>query len=257
MSDIPLIGVTSSWTPFVENRPVFPDGSFDYLKNEYTDSILRAGGLPVTIPNFTKEHWEFIDPLIRRFDGLLLSGGSDFSPDLFGQNELSEAGCVVRRRRDEFELELMRRWDILRPQSPILAICRGHQLLNIHYGGDLYQDFEACGIKTIEIGHRTAEKRRTYHDIEVFESTRLASIVGAGTIHVNSSHHQGIDRLAEGFVVSARAEDGIIEAIEQTTPQTPQGDGKRWLISIQWHPEALSDETSAALFLAFVVACRK
>lgn len=233
----------------MENRPVFPDGSFDYLKNEYSDSITRAGGLPIIIPNFEKEDWYLIDYLIPRFDGLLLSGGSDFASDLFGQEEIPGADCVVRRRRDEFELELMRRWDAIRPNSPIFAICRGHQLINIHYGGTLFQDFKACGVKTIEIGHRTAEKRRTYHNIDVYEKTLLAEIVGAGKLHVNSSHHQAIDRLADGFVVTARAEDGIVEAIEEKYT-------KRWLLSIQWHPEALTDDASAALFKAFVDACK-
>lgn len=250
MKEIPLIGVTASWTPFVENRPVFPDGSFDYLKNEYSDSLARAGGLPVIIPNFKRDDWHLIDSLIRRLDGLLLSGGSDFAPDLFGQEEIPGSDCIIRRRRDEFELELMKRWDLIRPRSPVFAICRGHQLINIHYGGTLFQDFETCGVKTIEIGHRTKEKRRTYHDIEVYKNTLLAGIVGAGKLHVNSSHHQGVDRIAGGFIATAKAEDGIIEAIEQPISE-------RWLLSIQWHPEALTDEASAKIFAAFVEACIK
>jgi len=248
MANVPLIGVTASWTPFVENRSVFPDGSFDYLKNEYTDSILRAGGLPVIIPNLEREHWGLMDQLIRNLDGLLLSGGSDLAPDLFGQPNLPGSDCVIRRRRDEFELDLMHRWDMLRPHSPVLAICRGHQLLNVLYEGTLIQDFAACGIKTIDCGHRTIDKRRTYHDVDVLEGTKLSRITGSGSIHVNSSHHQAIDSLADGFIISARAEDGVIEAIEET-------DENRWLISIQWHPEALTDEISAAIFQAFVEAC--
>ncbi len=250
MKNMPIIGVTASWTPPVENRPVFPDGSFDYLKNEYTDSVANAGGLPIIIPNFEREHWHYLDSLIRRLDGIFFSGGSDFAPDLFGQEAIPEADCVVRRRRDEFELELFRRWDMIRPKSPVLAICRGHQLLNIRYGGTLYQDFDACGIPTIEIGHRTAEKRRTYHDIEIESGTLLAEIVGKGNLEVNSSHHQAIDRLAENLKVTAWAEDGIIEAVEEISPQ-------RWLLSVQWHPEALTDSASKAIFKAFVEACAK
>jgi putative glutamine amidotransferase len=249
MSHIPLIGITASWAPFVEKRPVFPDASFDYLKNEYSDSIARAGGLPVIIPNFEKEHWSFIDPLIRRLDGLLLSGGSDFSPDLFGQEEIPEAKCVFRRRRDEFELELLQRWDAIRPKSPVMAICRGHQLVNIRYGGTLVQDFDACGVRTIEIGHRTPELQRTYHDVEICTNSILAGIVGTGKLHVNSSHHQAVDKLADGFRVTARAEDGVIEAIEETNP-------RRWLISVQWHPEALTDSASEVLFEEFIKACK-
>jgi len=250
MDSTPLIGITSSWAPFERNRPVLPDGSFDYLKNEYSDSIARAGGASVIIPNFEKDGWGLLDHLINRLDGLLLSGGSDLAPDFFGENEISEAGCFIRRRRDELELELLRRWDSIRPDRPILAICRGHQVLNVYYGGTLIQDFAACGKATIPENHRTPDGHRTYHEIEVLGGTLLAEITGEGTIKVNSSHHQGTDRLGEGFIVSARAADGIIEAIELKEP-------KRWLLSVQWHPEALNDEASDRIFEAFVEACRK
>ncbi len=247
MKHFPLIGVTASWTPFVEKRPVFPDGSFDYLKNDYTDSVADAGGIPIIIPNLERENWKLLDPLIRRLDGLLFSGGSDITPDLFGQEEIPGSNCIIRRRRDEFEMELMRRWDVIRPHGPILAICRGHQLLNIHNGGTLIQDFGACGVDVIPEGHRTPEKRRTYHEVGITKGGLLAEIMGEGRTRVNSSHHQAIDKLAENFRAVAFADDGIIEAIEPIEPG-------RWVLSIQWHPEALSDDASAGIFEAFVKA---
>ncbi len=248
MTRPPIIGITASWAPFKKGRPFFPDSAFDYLKCEYYEPLARLGALPLIIPNLLPEQWPLLDTIARQMDGLLLSGGSDLAPDLFGQDELPASGCVVRRRRDELELELLRRWNLIRPHGPILAICRGHQVLNTLYGGSLFQDFDACGVETIPQGHRTPEKRRTYHDVEVLSGTLLSEVIGAGRHRVNSSHHQGIDRLADGFIVSARAEDGIIEAMEME-------DRTRWLVSVQWHPEAMDNDESARIFAAFVAAC--
>ena len=244
----PIIGIGASWAPTKIGRPAFPDACFDYLKCEYYEPIAKNGAIPLIIPNLEKEHWPLLDTIVRQIDGLLLSGGSDLAPDLFGQEEIAGSDCIIRRRRDEFELELLRRWDMIRPHGPILAICRGHQVLNAYYGGTLFQDFAICGIDTIPEGHRTPEKKRTYHSIDVVPGTLLADVIGAGDHMVNSSHHQGIDVLADGFEVSACAGDGVIEAMEHSCHA-------RWLLSIQWHPEALDDEESARIFAAFVASC--
>lgn len=251
MSRPPVIGVSASFAPYQKGRPVFTDGSFDYAKNEYTDSIIDAGGLPIIIPNFRKKDYHLINPLLRMLDGLLLSGGSDLDSSFFGEENNPEADCVVRLRRDKLEMELLRRWELIRPDGPIMAICRGHQILNVFYGGTLYQDFTFCKVETIPQGHRTPEKHRTEHSIEVFPDTYLAEIIGDGMHTVNSSHHQGIKKLADGFRVSAKSPDGIIEAIE------PIGDNRERIISIQWHPEALPEKPeSGKLFSRFVGNCR-
>lgn len=251
MKRTPLIGITASYAPPKENRPVFPDPEFDYLKCEYHEAIAKAGGIPIIIPNLPPENFGLLDELIRKLDGLLLSGGSDLAPKCFGQELNPSAKCVVHPRRDELELDLVRRWFMIRPKGPILAICRGHQVLNAALGGTLIQDFNACGIETIAVGHRTAEAKRTEHEVTVVPGTRLAEIIGEGEHRVNSSHHQGIDRLAEGYIVSARAEDGIIEAIE---PEGREG----WVISVQWHPEAMQDDlASMKIFKAFIEAAAK
>jgi len=250
MNNPPSIGITVSWVPHQDDRTGFSDTPFDFNKSEYSEAIARSGGLPILIPNLLSEHWDLIDPLLIKIDGLCLSGGSDLAPDLFGQEEIPDAGCLIRRRRDEFELELLRRWDILRPDGPIFAICRGHQVLNIHYGGTLIQDFDACSVETIPQGHRTPDRKRTVHWIKVEDGTLLADIIGEGFHLVNSSHHQGIDRLGEGFIPGAFAPDGIIEGFELKSKS-------RWLISVQWHPEAMMfAEDSRRLFEAFVDACK-
>ncbi len=251
MKRAPFIGITASYAPPADNRRVFPDPEFDYLKCEYHEAIAKAGGLPIIIPNLPPEQFGHLDELVRKLDGLLLSGGSDLAPKHFKQDQNPLAKCVIRERRDELELDLLRRWFLIRPKGPILAICRGHQVLNAFLGGTLHQDFAACGIETIPVGHRTAEAKRTEHKVTIEPGTRLAEIIGEGEHMVNSSHHQGVDRLAKGYIVSARAEDGIIEAIE---PEGREG----WVISVQWHPEAMhKDLASMKIFEAFIEAAAK
>ena len=245
----PIIGVTTTWMPGEKNRKTFPDGSFDYLKNQYSDWLAEFGGIAFPIPTYEKKHWDCLSTILRKIDGLLLSGGDDLAPDLIGQEEIEGAGVVFHRRRDELELELLRRWELMRKDAPILTICRGHQVLNAFYGGEIIQDFDACGVETIPQRHQTPEKGITLHEVEILPDRLLADILGEGRIRVNSSHHQAVKRVADIFTVSARADDGVIEACELK-------DKSRWLLSLQWHPEALFEDSSAKIFRAFVEACR-
>lgn len=249
MKRYPSIGITVSWAPPKEGRAGFPDPGFDFIKNEYVEAVAESGGVPLLIPNLDRPHWALLDQMLPRLDGLLFSGGSDLAPDLFGQEENPEAGCNIRRRRDVFELELLRRWNMIRPDGPIFGICRGHQVLNVFYGGDLFQDFGAYGREVIPQGHLSPEKKRTHHKIDVKDGSMLEGIIGGGDHEVNSSHHQGIKILADDFLASAYAPDGIIEAFELR-------EQSRWLMSVQWHPEAMFDTVeSRKLFKAFIEAC--
>jgi len=251
MAQHPLIGITANWVPDDKGRgKILPTSSFDYLQNNYSDAIARAGGTPVIIPNLGRDFWDLFDVILGKLDGLLLSGGGDIAPEFFGQERIIEADCDIRKRRDETELEILRRWDLLRPDAAILAICRGHQLLNVYYGGTLIQDFDICGKEVIPQEHRKSDSGRTEHEIEVFPETLLATIIGEGTHTVNSSHHQGIDKLAEGLKVGACARDGVIEAVEPNSLA-------RWIISVQWHPEIMCNELSGKIFSAFIDACRE
>lgn len=244
----PLIGISASWAPYEKGRGELPDPCFDYLKCEYIDAVARAGGAPIIIPNLLKEHFDILDDILPRLDGLLLSGGSDLDPKYFGQESIPEARCIIRERRDTFEIELLKRFDEICPKKPVLAICRGHQVLNVHLGGTLFQDYDACGCETIPQKH-ARKGGRTCHEIEVFSGTLLSEIIGEGEHCVNSSHHQGIDELGKGLIVSARAPDRVIEAVELI-------DRSRWLLSVQWHPEAMHDEPSRKIFSAFVESAK-
>jgi putative glutamine amidotransferase len=167
-------------------------------------------------------------------DGLVFSGGSDLDPALYGAAAHPETGGVIRDR-DDFELELMRA--ALEQDVPMLAICRGSQVLNVALGGDLEQHVpDRVGTDV----HKQVNGVFADHDVEVIEDTRLASILG-GHRDVKSHHHQGFGRLGSGLREAARAPDGTLEALEDPS--------RRFTVGVLWHPEAGED---GALFRALV-----
>jgi putative glutamine amidotransferase len=163
-------------------------------------------------------------------DGLLLAGGSDVDPAMYGAQRQPETE-EPDRERDSLEAALLR--EALDRDLPILAICRGLQLLNAALGGTLMQHIE---------GHRRPGKREA-HPIAVAPDSRLKSILNLDQYVVNSRHHQCVDRAAHGLVAAAQAPDGVVEALELP--------GKRFVLAIQWHPEDRTDGQDARLFEAF------
>lgn len=178
---------------------------------------------------------------LEGLDGLVLSGGVDLNPKLYGE-ERHPLADEPSDARDELELGLLR--EALDRDLPVLAICRGMQLFNVALGGTLEQHIEACDV------HRRydLEKRLPVHEVEVEAGTRLAGILGEGKVAVNSRHHQAVARVGEGLRVSARAEDGLVEGIELP--------GKRFAVGVQWHPEDQvgTDAVQARLFGEFARA---
>jgi putative glutamine amidotransferase len=174
-------------------------------------------------------------------EGLVLSGGVDLNPSLYGEDRHPLADEPLDGR-DELELGLLR--GALERDLPVLAICRGMQLFNVALGGTLQQHIGTCDV------HRRydLEKRLPVHAVNVEAGTRLAEILGEGKVEVNSRHHQAVARLGEGLRVSARAEDGLVEGIELP--------GKRFAVGVQWHPEdqAGTDAVQARLFGEFARA---
>ena len=219
---------------------------------DYADHITEAGGEPVEAA-LADWHPGAPAPSDHGFDGLVLTGGVDIDPALYGEPR-SERVTEVNRARDDFELALLR--SALERDIPVLGICRGHQLFNVAHGGTLLQHIEerephrsrrgADG--TIESG---------WHDVDLRPGTLLARALevsdasGAGLRpRANSRHHQAVtpDRLAPGLEVAATTEDGIVEALVAPS--------QRWAVSVQWHPErAEVGATFDGLFLAFVEAC--
>jgi putative glutamine amidotransferase len=173
------------------------------------------------------------------FGGLLLTGGTDVNPSRYGQEHAPETQAPDDER-DGFETGLLEH--ALAAGVPVLAICRGMQLFNVVHGGTLIQHLPDGGV------HQVKQKDAVAHSVRVAPGTRLASIVGAGEHEVNSRHHQAVDCLGDGLIVSAVSPDGVIEAIEKL--------GEAFAVAVQWHPEdrILVSATDRKLFEAFAAA---
>ncbi len=245
----PVIGITTTNLKALPGIPAAVPESW-VMSQRFILAPTMAGGVPWMIPLL--EHEEDLRPIYDRLDGVLIPGGADVDPSIYGEAR-HEACEVSDTPRDRVELQLIR-W-ALDDGKPVLGICRGIQLINLAAGGTLYQDlgaqFEGSVKHDYFPGQGFARDALT-HDVVVDEGSRLASIFGAGRLHVNSMHHQAIKDLGAGLVVTARsAEDGVIEGIE--VPSHP------FMVGVQWHPEALSpnDEVTRVLFSEFVAAARE
>lgn len=233
----PLIGVTSASK---ERKEV--------VSTNYINAITRSGGLPVILPNIETNE-EAIAALVYTFSGFLVTGGEDVDPTLYGEEPHPELGNVSPRR-DAFELALIK--EVTRQDKPILAICRGSQILNVAMGGDLYQDVYAQKQETTLLQHRQRSPlSHPTHYVQTEENTLLHQLVGKKRFKVNSNHHQTVRKVAPSFIISAMASDGLIEAVESTR--------HTFVLGVQWHPEAMihEDILSQRLFHAFIKRCTK
>ncbi len=231
----PLIGVTAYEVP--ASFGVWPDLQTVMVPSTYTSSVLRAGGLPVVIPPM-----EGVEQVLDVLDGIVFTGGSDIDPELYGQERHAETAGLYRHR-DDSELALMRA--ALDRDLPMLAICRGMQLLNVVRGGDLVQHLPDV-LETAAI-HRGEPGRFGEHPVSVEPGTTLASMLGAGTV-AHSFHHQGVGRVGDGLRVSAVAEDGSVEGIEDPA--------REFAVGVLWHPEE-SIDNGAPLFTELVERARR
>lgn len=235
----PLIGITTSIT--VDKSP-----ERAYVNASYLRAVEAAGGIPVLLPPHLSERGR--RALWERVDGVLLTGGGDIDPARFNEPEYP-ALIDVSPLRDALEMEIVER--ALDDGVPLLAICRGLQVLNVALGGTLYQDLPTD--KPGAVSHSQQEPRdHATHAVKVMsEGTRLASIVGMTELEVNSFHHQAIKRLADGLREVAWAPDGVIEAVEM------EGDG--FVVAVQWHPEDLvgHDPAARSLFAALTAAATR
>lgn len=209
----------------------------------YLEALQRAGAQEAVLMPVPRDPVDAKE-LLARFDGLLLIGGGDLDPARYGQARRQQVYGVASER-DAFELALAQA--ALDQQMPTLAICRGHQVLNVVLGGSLDQHITD---RPDGLGHGKpgVAGGTQLHEVELFAGSRVFAAMGAGTVEVSSQHHQAIDVLGEGLRVTARAADGVIEAVER--------DGEPWVVGVQWHPEdtAATDPAQQRLFDAFVAA---
>jgi putative glutamine amidotransferase len=231
----PLIGLTAGASP----------DSPDYyvLRWEYLRSIELAGGIPIVLaPSGPALHPSLID----RLDGVVVTGGPDIEPWVYGQR--AEEGLLdVSAERDEFEIGLCHA--ALERGMPVLGICRGIQLLNVQLGGTLIQDLPACPIRHLDLKR---PRQALVHPVRLAPGSRLAGILELTELEVNSMHHQAVDHLGAGLAAAAVAPDGVVEAIEAVE--------RPFVVGVQWHPEGFwrdRDHCSARLFRAFVDAAAR
>lgn len=211
-----------------------------YTPQGFVEAVQQVGGLPYVLPINRKDTAQ---DYIASVDKLLLAGGKDITPELFGElphPKLEETNPA----RDAFELALIH--EAIQQQKPIFAVCRGMQLVNVALGGTLYQDLSLFPDWTVKHGQQPTQPQFATHDIRVIQQTALAQIVGT-TYRVNSYHHQAIHTLAPQLTATAFSPDGLIEAIESTDPA-------QRIFAVQWHPELRFDiaEKERQLFDYFV-----
>lgn len=241
-SNAPLIGMTCRSRRYESWSESSLGCWMDFVYREYTQSILAAGGVPTGIPLGLKE--DAITTIIDRIDGLMVSGGPDIYPPLYGQ-EMQPGLGVVNHELDELDFALVR--SAVKAKLPVFGICRGIQVIAATFGGELYQDIDSQLPKGV-LHTQTAANNAFAHRIQIEPDSQLARIVGDQSIWVNSHHHQAVKTLPEGFRAVAWASDNIVEAIEKTDYP--------FCLGVQWHPEgtAPTDPSSQRLFSAFVKA---
>jgi putative glutamine amidotransferase len=246
ISSAPLILVA----PSTQRQGVeFADASIS-LSNRYSQAILAGGGLPLIAP--CTPSTDLAREFVRRSNGLLLTGGDDVQTKLFAKNVSKELEATVSEpepERDLLELQLID--EAFRQGKPILGICRGHQMLNIALGGTLIIDIPSQLPKALN--HRRMDSKcDPVHEIDLEPGSRIASLIGASKISVNTTHHQAVGEVAGLLRATACSADGVIEVLELKDPaQLP------FLMSVQFHPERLYDRYPPflELFRDFVEAC--
>ena len=218
----PLIGLTPAYYDHKEmDRSI--------LGKSYTDSVQRAGGLPVVIPPIIEGN--NLAQLLRRLDGIILTGGDDLNPEFYGENPepLTPKALHPRRgRHDQQIFEII--WD---QKIPTLAICLGMQEVNVFLGGSLFQDIPTQ-LENAQI-HKIGDWFEARHDVSVKQDSFLFEISQQAQVDTNSAHHQAVKQIADSLMVVGHSQDGIIEALEPRDRTIP-------LLAVQWHPESETND---------------
>ncbi len=232
----PVIGITTD----IEGE------SKNVLYNTNVQAIIRAGGLPIIIPTGVEQD---VKQLATLLDGLLLTGGGDIDPMLYGEEPHKNLDDVSPRR-DLIEIVLAQ--EMIKSNKPILGICRGLQIINIAMNGNMYQDIYSQREETLLQHSQKASWHHSSHYVQVKAGTLLETITKSEKIKVNSFHHQAVKDVLHPLTISGVASDGTIEAIESTEHD--------FVLGVQWHPESLAeieDKVSVDIFEQFLKKCKE
>lgn len=231
--------------PVIGLIPLYDDEKESYwMLPGYMKVLEMCGALPIMLPLTSDK-----DKLKQAFamcDGLLLTGGHDVGPYVYGKEASKECG-IPCKTRDEMEGILLEQ--AIKEDKPVFGICRGIQFMNAYLGGDLYQDLPTEYVCKVE-HHMEPPYDVAAHKVEVLEGTKLADIIGSGIHEVNSYHHQAVKTPADSVEIMAVSEDGLIEAFSVKN--------KKFMVGVQWHPEFSYEVNpeSVKLVQAFVDACK-
>ena len=232
----PVIGLCTSYEKNETEDRIF-------INHAYLEAVRHFGGIPVVIPGEAEEGEQ--EYLLSLCDGLILTGGDDIDPALYGEEIINDT-VFPAPERDVREPRLIAL--ALRRDLPVLGICRGLQILNVYFGGTLYQDLPAQMVT--DVMHKMERPfERVIHDCYLIPESPLAKLTGRETIGVNSFHHQAVKDVAPGLEIMAKAPDGIVEAVRKPDA--------KFLWAVQWHPEMLwpVEDASGQIFRAFISAC--
>jgi putative glutamine amidotransferase len=234
----PLIGISGSH--MVDDHGTFAGYHRSYVNHDYVRSVIEAGGIPVILP-FSEDD-KVVAETMSYVDGLLLSGGHDICPLVYGEEPKQGIGPVWPER-DHFDMLLLKIAE--KRRIPIMGICRGHQIVNVYHGGTIFQDLKYD--KNCYIKHSQNQDPATAtHTVNIEKNSRFAKIIGATKLVTNTHHHQTVNKVGKGLTVVARAEDGTVEALEATNYP--------YLQTYQFHPEMMSvnNDKAKLLFKDFV-----
>ncbi len=212
------------------------------IPDEYVAAVRRAGGVPILLPPGEESVERWLDIV----DGVIMAGGTDLSPALYGSDIGDKRVFPVDAPRDATELTLTRA--LLAADIPTLYVCRGLQMLNVVCGGSLHPHLPDAGLAVGADIHRDDVGLWTTHEVAVVSGSRLARAMGTTAAKAVSGHHQGVDRVGTGLDVVAVAPDGVIEGLEASE--------QRWAVAVQWHPEltASEDPIQQSIFDALIQA---